>query len=51
MSNQLREAVGKMKKYYIQQLIDSGVFDSSYKELDSLTLTELEILVKKFLKT
>ncbi|MRG85884.1 Fur-regulated basic protein FbpA [Salinibacillus xinjiangensis] len=45
MRNHLREAVDSMKKYYIQKLIDAGVYSKADPELYTITLTELEMIV------
>lgn len=41
MSNQLRAAIEKAKKYYIKKIIAAGLYDSD-RELSHLTLSELE---------
>ncbi len=45
--NYLRNAVEKMKQYYIKRLVDGGVIKDTDGSIQSLTLTELEALVKR----
>ncbi|MCA1010309.1 Fur-regulated basic protein FbpA [Halobacillus halophilus] len=47
MKNHLRDAVETMKEHYIQRLIHSGVVQSTDEALQTLTLTQLEALVKR----
>ncbi|MCP8615382.1 Fur-regulated basic protein FbpA [Salirhabdus salicampi] len=50
MQNYLREAVEKLRNYYIDQLIEAGLYIKSDREVYSLTLSELQSIVKKTLK-
>ncbi|MGI8314712.1 Fur-regulated basic protein FbpA [Halobacillus mangrovi] len=47
MKNHLRHAVETMKQHYIERLVAAGVFQSSDEILQTLTLSELETLVKR----
>jgi TRAP-type uncharacterized transport system substrate-binding protein len=47
MSQQLRKAIEKAKEYYIQKLIESGVYKNTDHELYQLTLSEMISLFKK----
>ena len=47
MSNQLRRGMEILRGYYIKRLLKSGFVNAH--ELDTLTLSELEIMVKKTL--
>jgi hypothetical protein len=47
MKNHLRDAVEKMREYYIQRLIESGVYNQEDEDLYKLTLTELKSIVNK----
>ncbi|WP_226584737.1 Fur-regulated basic protein FbpA [Halobacillus litoralis] len=47
MKNHLRTAVESMKEHYIQKLIDAEMYQASDEVLQSLTLTELEVLVSR----
>ncbi|MGP4077871.1 Fur-regulated basic protein FbpA [Halobacillus sp. K22] len=47
MKNHLRDAVETMKEHYIKKLINSGMVQSTDEALQSLTLTQLEALVKR----
>jgi hypothetical protein len=47
MTNQLRKGVETLKLFYINRLIESGLFNTSHHELNSLTLSELENICKK----
>ncbi|SFF86908.1 Fur-regulated basic protein A [Halobacillus alkaliphilus] len=51
MKNHLRDAVEAMKEHYIKRLIHSGVVQSTDEALQTLTLTQLEALVKRLDKT
>ncbi|UOQ43989.1 Fur-regulated basic protein FbpA [Halobacillus salinarum] len=44
--NYLRFSVEKMKQHYINRLVAGGVLHESDESAQSMTLTELEILVK-----
>lgn len=50
MASQIRQALEKAKKYYIQKLLDLGVYRQSDDQLYKLTLTELEAIYKKHRK-
>lgn len=47
MTNQLRKGVETLKLFYINRLIESGLYYASEDELHSLTLSELESIFKK----
>jgi hypothetical protein len=47
LSNQLRKGVETLKLFYINRLIESGLYDASEHELNSLTLSELDNIFKK----
>jgi hypothetical protein len=47
MSQQLRKAIEKAKEYYIQRLIETGIYKDSDPELYELTLSEMISLFKK----
>jgi hypothetical protein len=47
LSNQLRKGVETLKLFYINRLIESGLYDASEHELYSLTLSELDNIFKK----
>ncbi|MFC7392919.1 Fur-regulated basic protein FbpA [Scopulibacillus cellulosilyticus] len=42
MNNQLREAIEAKKQYYIEKLLDAGIYKVSNRQLYRLTLSELE---------
>ncbi|WP_442598346.1 Fur-regulated basic protein FbpA [Neobacillus sp. D3-1R] len=48
MSNQLRQAVEKAREYYIEKLIEAGVYKHSEQQLYELTLSEMKQLYKKY---
>jgi hypothetical protein len=47
LANQLRQAVEKLRHYYIKKLINAGIYQASDVRLHSLTISELESIVKK----
>jgi len=47
MSNQLRKGVETLRLFYINRLIESGLYKDSDNELISLTLSELQYIFKK----
>ncbi|MFP7299207.1 Fur-regulated basic protein FbpA [Neobacillus niacini] len=47
MTNQLRKGVETLKLFYINRLIDSGLYNASNHNLDSLTLSELQSIFQK----
>ncbi|WHY01602.1 Fur-regulated basic protein FbpA [Neobacillus sp. DY30] len=47
MTNQLRKGVETLKLFYINRLIESGLYNASDDDLYSLTLSELQIIFKK----
>ncbi|MFD2444952.1 Fur-regulated basic protein FbpA [Bacillus sp. CGMCC 1.16607] len=47
MSNELRKAIEKAKKYYKQKLVDAGVYKSTDPELHGLTLSDMIQLYQK----
>ncbi|MEW9050871.1 MAG: Fur-regulated basic protein FbpA [Neobacillus sp.] len=47
MANQLRKGVETLKLFYINKLVNSDYYKVAYHELDSLTLSELEMLYRK----
>ncbi|GGE56534.1 hypothetical protein GCM10011391_39310 [Pullulanibacillus camelliae] len=47
MSKHLRASVEKQKQYYINLLIDTGVFKLKDQQLHEYTLTELETEYKR----
>lgn len=42
MTNQLRQAVEDRKQFYIQKLLNAGIFKRANRQLYELTLSELE---------
>ncbi|MBI0578827.1 Fur-regulated basic protein FbpA [Neobacillus cucumis] len=46
MSTHLRIGIDTLKKYYINKLIHSGLDKDFKTELDSLTLSELKLILK-----
>lgn len=46
MPNQLRRGIRQLKQFYINKLLKSGIYTSD-DDLDSLTLSELELILKK----
>lgn len=50
MKNHLREAVESVKDYYVERLVDKGLFLNSDQDPYGLTLTELEYLYNKYCK-
>lgn len=46
MDNQLRRGIESLRHHYIKKLVKSGLYDESDHELCSLTLNELENIVK-----
>ncbi|WP_181347445.1 Fur-regulated basic protein FbpA [Thalassobacillus sp. CUG 92003] len=50
MANQLRQAIEIMKQYYINKLIDAGVFNAEDCEPYNLTVSELEMMVQRLPK-
>lgn len=47
MTNQLRKGVETLKLFYINRLIESGLYNASDDDLYSLTLSELQMIFKK----
>ncbi|WP_419954193.1 Fur-regulated basic protein FbpA [Neobacillus niacini] len=47
MKNQLRKGIETLKLFYINRLIESGLYNASDDELHSLTLSELQTIFKK----
>lgn len=47
MTNQLRKGVETLKLFYINRLIESGLYNASDDDLHSLTLSELQTIFKK----
>jgi len=47
VTNQLRKGIETLKLFYINKLIQSNLYHGFEEELYSLTLSELEDLVKK----
>jgi hypothetical protein len=50
MANQMRNALDKAREYYIQKLLELGVYKHSDHQLYHLTLTEMADLYKKWNK-
>jgi hypothetical protein len=50
MADQMRQALGKVKDYYIRKLIELDVYKPSDPQLQKLTLTEMAALYKKYSK-
>lgn len=50
MSYQLRTAIAEMKQYYIEKLLQAGVFKETDRQLYSFTLSELESLCRKYIQ-
>lgn len=42
MTNQLRQAIEDRKQFYIQELLNAGIFKRANRQLYQLTLSELE---------
>jgi hypothetical protein len=49
MSQQLRSGIQKLRKYYIERLLKSGIYQESDQELYDLTLSELKAMTIKTL--
>lgn len=47
MTNQLRKGIETLKLFYINRLIESGLYNASDDDLHSLTLSELQNIFKK----
>jgi hypothetical protein len=47
MTNQLRKGVETLKLFYINRLMESGLYNASDYDLHSLTLSELQTIFKK----
>jgi hypothetical protein len=47
LANQLRQALEKLRHYYINKLVNAGIYQATDVRLQSLTITELESIVKK----
>ncbi|MDQ1004819.1 hypothetical protein QFZ28_005359 [Neobacillus niacini] len=47
MTNRLRKGVETLKLFYINRLIESGLYNASDDDLHSLTLSELQNIFKK----
>ncbi|MDM5328773.1 Fur-regulated basic protein FbpA [Neobacillus sp. CF12] len=47
MTNRLRKGVETLKLFYINRLIESGLYQASDHSLHSLTLSELQSIFKK----
>lgn len=47
MTNQLRKGIETLKLFYINRLVESGLFNASDDDLHSLTLSELQTIFKK----
>jgi hypothetical protein len=43
----LRQAIEKAKEYYIQKLLEVGIYKRSDRQLYQLTLTEMQRLCEK----
>ncbi|HYK71996.1 MAG TPA: Fur-regulated basic protein FbpA [Pseudoneobacillus sp.] len=48
MSHQLRQAIEKAREYYIEKLLEVGVYKLSEHQLYELTLSELESIYKNY---
>lgn len=49
MSNQLRRGIEILREHYIKRLLKSGLVNAHDHKLDTLTLSELEMIVRKTL--
>jgi predicted transcriptional regulator len=49
LSNQLRRGIDILREHYIKTLLKSGLVNAYDRELYSLTLSELEMIVRKTL--
>jgi hypothetical protein len=47
LANQLRQALEKLRHYYINKLVNARIYQASDVRLQSLTISELESIVKK----
>ncbi|WP_026573117.1 Fur-regulated basic protein FbpA [Bacillus sp. UNC438CL73TsuS30] len=47
MSTHIQKGIETLKKYYIHKLMESCLYKDSEDELYSLTLSELELILKK----
>jgi hypothetical protein len=47
LSNQLRKGVETLKLFYINRLIESGLYNATDDDLHSRTLSELQIIFNK----
>jgi hypothetical protein len=47
VGEQFRLAIERMREFYIRKLINAGIFNKYDHTLDSLTLSELESIMKK----
>ncbi len=50
MSKQLRDAIEKARSYYIQKLLEHGVYTSEDDRIHQLTLTELAMAYKRHIQ-
>jgi hypothetical protein len=49
LSNQLRRGIEILREHYIKRLIKSGLVNAYDHELNNLTISELEMIVRKTL--
>jgi hypothetical protein len=49
LSNQLRRGIEILREHYIKRLLKSGLVNAHDHKLDTLTLSELEMIVRKTL--
>jgi hypothetical protein len=50
MADQMRYALEKAKEFYIQKLLNLGIYKQTDLQLYQLTLTEMEAIYKKISK-
>jgi hypothetical protein len=50
VADQMRNALDKAREYYIQKLLELGVYKHSDNQLYQLTLTEMAAIYKKWSK-
>lgn len=47
MAELFREAITKLKQFYISKILETGFYRRDYEELNALTVSELEAVYQK----
>lgn len=51
MSKQLRAAIEKLKHFYIEKILETGLYEKADHELHSFTVSELETIYRETIHT